>query len=184
MADSLTSYLYVLFVVSYFFRSLTSENIRRLVPEQLQPNEYLSHNESRIYWLTNLEHECDYELRISYPATIPTTFLLELTSPINYLPGHQGRKLLNIEKMIFKNSKSDQYAKVTAIRTGLPWNSAKLKDRVYFNIVLEKLYFGLPLEVWKTGVFILCTLIIVFTLILPKIQGFFENENLKSAKMI
>ncbi|XP_019246938.1 PREDICTED: uncharacterized protein LOC109226589 isoform X2 [Nicotiana attenuata] len=55
---------------------------------------------SRLYELQGLNSNKWYEVKISYPASIPATFTLQLSQGSSGLNG--GRKLLNTEKIIFQ----------------------------------------------------------------------------------
>lgn len=53
--------------------------------------------------------------------------------------GTLTRRLLNIEKIVFDNQKTvvEQFANVTAIRTGVPLQPASLTNPVVYNIGKE-----------------------------------------------
>ncbi|XP_022864089.1 uncharacterized protein LOC111384093 isoform X2 [Olea europaea var. sylvestris] len=67
---------------------------------------------SRLYELKGLKPHSWYEVKISYPASIPSSFSLQLKRGSSDLGLNMGRKLLNTEKLIFKtdgiDSLSDQ----------------------------------------------------------------------------
>ena len=93
-----------------------------------------------------------YEVKISYPATRPTTFILKVFSDLS---SWKKRRLLNVEKLIFhpenyRGNTSDQlYLSVTAWRTGIVTNRTLLEQPAVFNLNLDSLYAGLPLHVWQ-----------------------------------
>ncbi|XP_031556496.1 uncharacterized protein LOC116293231 [Actinia tenebrosa] len=185
MADANGNNSILFFFLFYLFKPVHGEKLERLLPEKLLVNEILHHMESAVYLLQNLEKQCSYELRISYPATVPTEFLIKLMNSTEYSRNNNGRKLLNTEKIVFENDQhNEQYAKVTAIRTGVPLHSSRLQDPVIYNIVLEKLYLGLPWEVWKTGMFIVITLAIIMKYVLPQLQKYFELQRLQMQKQL
>jgi len=57
---------------------------------------------SRLYQLEGLKSNTSYEVKISYPASIPSRFSLLLTRGNSSLVQNWKRKLLNTEKLIFK----------------------------------------------------------------------------------
>ncbi|XP_021639096.2 uncharacterized protein LOC110634418 isoform X2 [Hevea brasiliensis] len=57
---------------------------------------------SRIYGLQGLKSYTWYEVKISYPASIPATFSIQLKKDDSDLGMNKNRRLLNTEKLIFK----------------------------------------------------------------------------------
>lgn len=62
---------------------------------------------SCLYQLQGLQSHKWYEVKISYPASIPTSFSLQLRKGISDVGMTSGRKLLNTEKLIFKTDRLD-----------------------------------------------------------------------------
>ncbi|KAJ0868369.1 hypothetical protein HanRHA438_Chr12g0573841 [Helianthus annuus] len=77
-------------------------------------------NGSRIYQLQGLRPKTCYEVKISYPASIPASFSLELKRGESELLPKHPTKLLNTEKLIFKNDdaelQNDQLVVIFIIR--------------------------------------------------------------------
>ncbi|GFZ17196.1 hypothetical protein Acr_26g0004660 [Actinidia rufa] len=97
---------------------------------------------SRLYQLEGLKSHTWYEVKISYPASIPSSFSLLLTRDKSSLGHNRQRKLLNTEKLIFKTDEvellSDQgvmYVLVTVEPEGIVAipNGLERKE-VVFNI--------------------------------------------------
>ncbi|XP_059640433.1 uncharacterized protein LOC132282699 isoform X2 [Cornus florida] len=62
---------------------------------------------SRLYQLEGLKPHTWYEVKISYPASIPSSFSLQLRRGNSDSGLKQRRKLLNTEKLIFKSDSMD-----------------------------------------------------------------------------
>ncbi|RWR79129.1 hypothetical protein CKAN_00769100 [Cinnamomum micranthum f. kanehirae] len=56
----------------------------------------------RRYQLHGLKASMWYEVKISYPASIPASFSLQLQRDKSYIGSNMKRRLLNTEKLIFK----------------------------------------------------------------------------------
>eukprot|EP00268_Persea_americana_P040006 TRINITY_DN3969_c0_g1_i4.p1 TRINITY_DN3969_c0_g1~~TRINITY_DN3969_c0_g1_i4.p1 ORF type:complete len:152 (+),score=2.33 TRINITY_DN3969_c0_g1_i4:283-738(+) len=54
------------------------------------------------YQLRGLKASMWYEVKISYPASIPASFSLQLQRDKSYIGSNMKRRLLNTEKLIFK----------------------------------------------------------------------------------
>ncbi|CAA2976261.1 uncharacterized protein LOC111402439 isoform X1 [Olea europaea subsp. europaea] len=65
---------------------------------------------SRLYELKGLKPHTWYEVKISYPASIPSSFSLQLKRGSSDLGLNMGRKLLNTEKLIFKTDGIDSFS--------------------------------------------------------------------------
>ncbi|CAN1161824.1 hypothetical protein LINPERHAP2_LOCUS24145 [Linum perenne] len=57
---------------------------------------------SRLYELQGLKSNSWYEVKISYPASIPASFTIQLKKDVSGLGSNRNRRLLNTEKLIFK----------------------------------------------------------------------------------
>ncbi|XP_032222348.1 uncharacterized protein LOC5521338 isoform X2 [Nematostella vectensis] len=139
-------------------------------------NEVLHNKESILYRLHNLEKEVQYELRISYPATTPSEFLIKLLDDEDHSPPSK-RRLLNTEKISFVIDKGyNMFAQVTAVRTGHPNSLDSLNNPVVYSIVVERLYVGLTWGAWKLGMITIFAVTLTLKLILPNIITFMEQE--------
>ncbi|XP_010537235.1 PREDICTED: uncharacterized protein LOC104812009 [Tarenaya hassleriana] len=129
---------------------------------------------SRIYKLEGLKSNAWYEVKISYPASIPASFSLQLlrdgdeSSKRNKI-----RRLLNTEKLIFMtesleevNDKGGLNVLVTVEPEGVV-AIPNLQERpfIIYNIVCEELLLGIPHSSWS--VVILVILCLVVALIVP-----------------
>ncbi|XP_065053942.1 uncharacterized protein LOC135682817 [Rhopilema esculentum] len=132
---------------------------RRLEPDKTIFNEVLSNHEAASYQLDGLLSNTNYEIRISYPAVVPTDFVIRILWP-DQQSRIKSRQILNIEKTTFKTDHTTKgyVAEIIAYRTGFPYDDRRLKDPVVYNIVLETLHFGLSLKSWLMVcyAFILC----------------------------
>ncbi|XP_074623480.1 uncharacterized protein LOC141881586 [Acropora palmata] len=156
--------------------------ITRLEPEKTLSNQVLYHQETAIYHLVQLKPGRRYELRVSYDATTPTDFCIHLMSKDAL--GTFTRRLLNIEKIVFDNQKTvvEQFANVTAIRTGVPLQPASLTNPVVYNIVLEELFMGIPWQVWKLAVIVLLISFFIVKYLVPHALKFIDVSVLKIHK--
>ncbi|KAJ0982781.1 hypothetical protein J5N97_011036 [Dioscorea zingiberensis] len=106
----------------------------------------------RFYRLAGLKESAWYEVKISYPASIPARFDIRLEKEVPEVWLGRNRRLLNTEKMIFKadgsnmvSGFSELYALVTVeaagviAKPGLPES-----ELIMFNIVCDELLFGIP----------------------------------------
>ncbi|XP_057480089.1 uncharacterized protein LOC130767292 [Actinidia eriantha] len=121
---------------------------------------------SRLYQLEGLKSHTWYEVKISYPASIPSSFSLLLTKDKSSLGHNRQRKLLNTEKLIFKTDEvelpSDQGGMcvlvtveaegIVAIPNGLE------RKEVVFNIVCDELLLGIPRYAWWVVILVLLCL--------------------------
>lgn len=142
-------FLLLLFIVH------THCNEKHLVIDHTLPNEILNDKQSINYIVDNIEINERYEIRVSYPAIVPTEFLIEITKMDKRFA---NRKVLSVEQLQF-TAESDIYRiRVTAFRNGLPHDMERLKDPILFNIIINRLYFGCSYETWK--ILSMCVIII------------------------
>ncbi|KAD4178724.1 hypothetical protein R6Q59_022316 [Mikania micrantha] len=126
------------------------------VGEELKKETITLQSSSRIYQLQGLRRSTWYEVKISYPASIPASFSLQLKrgDPYSLLKHH--RKLLNTEKLIFKNDDADlrddqskTYVMLTVEPEGVvAMPDIKEREMVIYNIVCDELLLGIPLDAW------------------------------------
>uniref|UniRef100_A0A1J3IXH5 Caveolin-1 protein n=1 Tax=Noccaea caerulescens TaxID=107243 RepID=A0A1J3IXH5_NOCCA len=131
---------------------------------------------SRVYRLDGLKSNSWYEVKISYPASIPTQFSLQLLrNGVMGLKLNQMRRLLNTEKLIFKtesleevNNKDDGlYVLVTVESEGIvAIPNFKERSFIIYNIVCEEQLLGISYSCWP--VVVLVVLCLVVALILPQ----------------
>ncbi|XP_071730341.1 uncharacterized protein [Rutidosis leptorrhynchoides] len=127
------------------------------VGQELQKETLPLQSGSRIYQLQGLRPSTWYEVKISYPASIPASFSLQLNKGDSDLLLKQNRKLLNTEKLIFKNDddsdlrndQSQTYVMLTVEPEGavaIPYG--KEREMVIYNIVCDELMLGIPHKAW------------------------------------
>ncbi|KAF7139494.1 hypothetical protein RHSIM_Rhsim07G0145000 [Rhododendron simsii] len=139
---------------------------------------------SRLYLLEGVKSYTSYEVKISYPASIPSRFSLLLTRGNSSLGQNWKRKLLNMEKLIFKTDNlelsSDQdgmYVLVTVEPEGvvaLP--NVQERKEVIFNIVCDELLLFIPQHAW--WVVILVVLCLGSAAVIPRfLPSYFLRTN-------
>ncbi|KAL7608829.1 uncharacterized protein LOC111912600 [Lactuca sativa] len=142
------------------------------VGEELQKETLPLQSGSRIYQLQGLKPNHWYEVKISYPASIPASFSLQLKKENpNFEPKHQ-RKLLNTEKLIFKNDDEDlqinqsgMYVMLTVETEGVvAIPNGKEREMVIYNIVCDELLLGIPHKAWWVVMFVIICLGVAFVI--------------------
>nr|GEZ75108.1 uncharacterized protein [Tanacetum cinerariifolium] len=127
---------------------------------------------SRLYHLHGLRPNTWYEVKISYPASIPASFSLQLSKGDLDLPVKRQRKLLNTEKLIFKNDdaefenrKSGTYIVLTVEPEGVvAIPNAKEREMVVYNIVCDELVVGIPHKAWSVVILAVVCLVVAFVI--------------------
>ncbi|KAK7284380.1 hypothetical protein RJT34_19125 [Clitoria ternatea] len=123
---------------------------------------------SRFYQLQGLKHRGWYEVKISYPASIPASFSIQMKRNKSDVVLNNNRRLLNTEKLIFMNSNQDesQLILVTVEPEGFP-AKPRVPERefIIFNIVCDELLLGIPYKAW--GVVALALLCLGIAFIIP-----------------
>ncbi|XP_073283220.1 uncharacterized protein [Primulina huaijiensis] len=178
--------IFVYFVLSYM-TSIHGSGIGRQVMrvgEELFREMLPLQNGARLYQLQGLRPHTWYEVKISYPASIPSAFTLQLSRGITDLTSNRGRKLLNTEKLIFKTdgmlSLSDQSETSVLVNVepegfvAIP--GKREQEYVIFNIVCDELLLGIPHQAWYVAVLVLFCLMVAFAVpsFLPR---YFMPEN-------
>ncbi|KVH91439.1 uncharacterized protein LOC112529700 isoform X2 [Cynara cardunculus var. scolymus] len=123
------------------------------VGEELQKETLPLQSGSRIYQLEGLRPRTWYEVKISYPASIPASFSLQLNKGNSDLLLKPQRKLLNTEKLIFKNDLQDDQSGTYVMLTVEPEGvvaipHGKERELVIYNIVCDELVVGIPHKAW------------------------------------
>jgi len=123
----------------------------------------------RIYELHGLKALRCYEVKISYPSTIPASFSIAIVEDNSTKVINLGRRLLNTEKLIFKaeNILTENlghgkiYAFVSVQPAGIVAKSyLKEQEFVIFNIVCDELIYGIPIHAWWVGFLVVFVIII------------------------
>uniref|UniRef100_A0A2C9WAU0 Uncharacterized protein n=1 Tax=Manihot esculenta TaxID=3983 RepID=A0A2C9WAU0_MANES len=123
---------------------------------------------SRMYQLQGLKSHTWYEVKISYPASIPATFSIQLKKDGSDMGMNKNRRLLNTEKLIFKTdsltgNQNNLYVLVTVEPEGVV-AIPHVPERQYiiFNIVCDELLLGIPYKAWWVGILVLLCLGLAF----------------------
>ncbi|XP_022134867.1 uncharacterized protein LOC111006945 isoform X2 [Momordica charantia] len=125
---------------------------------------------SRLYHLQGLKPDTWYEVKISYPGSIPASFSLELKRDLRSPVEKQSRKLLDTEKLIFRtesiNLQGDQvdmHILVTVKSEGVvAIPSVQERESFIFNIVCDELLVGIPHKAWGVAILVIICLILSF----------------------
>ncbi|XP_020091684.1 uncharacterized protein LOC109712506 [Ananas comosus] len=107
----------------------------------------------RVYKVTGLKKSVWYEVKISYPASIPASFSIQLKREAPELWLNKNRRLLNTEKLIFKADSFDLvYVQVTVETAGVVAQpNSHEREVILFNIVCDELVLGIPHNAWWVG---------------------------------
>ncbi|KJE89242.1 hypothetical protein CAOG_009336 [Capsaspora owczarzaki ATCC 30864] len=168
-----------------------------LVPDVEVRGVTLAHGESMLFELSALRSGGSYEVRVSYPAWSPAQFDLQLlteTEARNNELALERRKLLNIEKIVFqhqaepseiKSLSPGSFVRVTAWLTGIRSPAAQAQradivDSVTFNIVLQSLYLGIPLEAFKVALLALLFAVILIKWVARPLSRMLANFELSA----
>ncbi|KAH6783833.1 caveolin-1 protein [Perilla frutescens var. hirtella] len=140
------------------------------VGEELFKESLPLQNGACLYHLQGLKPQMWYEVKISYPASIPASFSLQLERGTPDVGLNRGRKLLNTEKIIFKadgitslTEQGEMSVLVNLEPEGVVALPGK-QEREYamFNIVCDELLLGIPHEAWYVVVLVLLCLVLAF----------------------
>ncbi|KAI9195467.1 hypothetical protein LWI28_015119 [Acer negundo] len=144
---------------------------------------------SRLYQLQGLKSYNWYEVKISYPASIPASFSLQLKKGNLEVGLNRNRRLLNTEKLIFKtdsldvlNDQDGMHVLVTVEPEGIvAIPHVQEREFIIFNIVCDELLLGIPHEAW--WVVILVSFCLVLALTIPYFLPFYllpKNRSMQS----
>ncbi|XP_013585066.1 PREDICTED: uncharacterized protein LOC106293986 [Brassica oleracea var. oleracea] len=128
---------------------------------------------SRVYRLQGIKSSSWYEVKISYPASIPALFSLQLLRNGEMgLKLKQMRRLLNTEKLIFRTGSFEQvddkegmYVLVTVEPEGIvAIPNFKERSFIIYNIVCEEQLFGIAYSCWSVVVLVVLCLVVAVSL--------------------
>ncbi|XP_058083986.1 uncharacterized protein LOC131231710 [Magnolia sinica] len=113
----------------------------------------------RLYQLHGLKASMWYEVKISYPASIPASFSIQLKRDKSDLQFNMKRRLLNTEKLIFKADSNNMHSGQGEVHVLVIVEPAGVvakphvheRQFVIFNIVCDELSFGIPRKAWWVG---------------------------------
>ncbi|XP_062023855.1 uncharacterized protein LOC133740040 [Rosa rugosa] len=120
---------------------------------------------SRLYRLQGIKPDTWYEVKISYPASIPASFSIQLKRGDLELPLNGNRRLLNTEKLIFKseNDQGGMYVLVSVEPEGVvAIPNVQEREYIIFNIVCDELLLGIPHQAWWVVGFVVVCLVLAF----------------------
>ncbi|MCL7026288.1 hypothetical protein MKW94_027009 [Papaver nudicaule] len=137
------------------------------VGEELQRETLPLQMGSRLYRLIGLKSSTSYEVKISYPASIPASFSIQLiTDKLDIGDNWRNRRLLNTEKLIFNHQNldhSEKYVLVSVEPAGVvAIPGVNERELVLFNIVCDELLLGIPHKAIWVGVLVLICLGVAF----------------------
>ncbi|XP_042037415.1 uncharacterized protein LOC121783416 isoform X2 [Salvia splendens] len=155
---------------SYSYGNVVNDDKVLRVGEELFKEVLPLQNGARFYHLQGLKPQMWYEVKMSYPSSIPASFSLQLKRGAPDLGLNQGRKLLNTEKIIFKTDgitslieQGEMSVLVNVEPEGVVAIPGKQEtEYIIFNIVCDELFMGIPHEAWYVVVFVLLGLVLAF----------------------
>ncbi|KAI3526742.1 hypothetical protein L1887_06004 [Cichorium endivia] len=162
---------FLLFMIMLQTVSWANTNILD-VGKELQKQTLPLQSGSRVYQLQGLKPSHWYEVKISYPASIPASFSLQLKKDNSNLELKHQRKLLNTEKLIFKNDDADLQKNQSGIYVVLTVESegvvaipnGKEREMVIYNIVCDELVLGIPHKAWWVVILVIICLGVAFVI--------------------
>ncbi|WCJ37445.1 hypothetical protein M5689_018583 [Euphorbia peplus] len=161
---------YILCFTSIFFSFIygdMDDNKVMIVGKELWKETLPFQRGSRLYHLQGLKSYSWYEVKISYPASIPATFSIQLQKEDFDMGMNRNRRLLNTEKLIFKtdNLTSQQSQRnfnvlVTVEPEGfVAIPNVPERSYIIFNIVCDELLLGIPHKAWLVVILVLLCLV-------------------------
>ncbi|CAA0810543.1 Unknown protein [Striga hermonthica] len=154
--------------------NMVSEKVLRKVlhvGEELFRETLVLQNGACLYELRGLRPRTWYEVKISYPASIPASFSLRLSRGISDLGLNRGgRKLLNTEKLIFETDEilsSVEQGRMYVLLNVEPEGVVAIpgkqeREYIMFNIVCDELLLGIPHKAWFVVALVLVCLVFAF----------------------
>jgi len=122
-----------------------------LIPDRSLDWQEIQIGEKKFYRFSHLRSVTSYEVKISYPATFPVAFYIELVDERKANP-RTGRRLLNTEKMMFATPEDvEQFTLYSKIAVevewhGITWKQNLTKVPVVYNIHVGSVVGGIPFE--------------------------------------
>jgi len=122
-----------------------------LIPERPLDRQEIRLGEKKIYRLEQLRSLSSYEVKISYPATFPVSFYIELVDD-ERSQVRTGRRLLNTEKLEFSTPENvEEFSQHSRIAIEVDWHGITWKQNVtlgqiVYNIHLGRVFNGVPIE--------------------------------------
>lgn len=121
------------------------------------------------YSLQHLKPNTGYEVRVSYPATVPSKVTLQLASAgFEAAPARHRRHLLDTEKIIFHTDDQGVYqgkrpvVEMQAEATGIHRDGPDARPEYFlYNIVLAELMLGIPTDALPVVLMVIIALVAV-----------------------
>lgn len=136
------------------------------VGEELQKETLPLQSGSCLYQINGLKSQTWYEVKISYPASIPASFAIQLKRGDSNLELKQQRKLLNTEKLIFESGDvkllSEQVGTFVLVSVepegfvAIP--HVQEREEIIYNIVCDELLLGIPHKAWWVVILVIICL--------------------------
>uniref|UniRef100_A0ACD5Z2V3 Uncharacterized protein n=2 Tax=Avena sativa TaxID=4498 RepID=A0ACD5Z2V3_AVESA len=153
---SMSFLLIILFLLSCAHSSLEEEAKALRVGVELVGETMPLRRGRRLYRLAGLRPPAWYEIKISYPTSIPSSFSIRLVNDPDAVEdwGSKNRRLLNTEKIIFKAENTKPvYVLVTVEPEGVVAKpNVPERELALFNIVCDELLLGIPHFAWWVGI--------------------------------
>lgn len=155
--------------VCYAFENTVEKTVLK-VGEELWKESLPLQRGSRLYKLEGLKPYTWYEVKISYPASIPACFSLQLMRGDSDSATNFNRRLLNTEKIIFKaesleliQNQGGMHVLATVEPEGVvAIQDVKERESIIYNIVCDELLLGIPHKAWPVGILVLLCLVVAF----------------------
>ncbi|XP_017233510.1 uncharacterized protein LOC108207584 isoform X2 [Daucus carota subsp. sativus] len=136
------------------------------VGEELQKETLPLKSGSCLYQISGLKSQTWYEVKISYPASIPASFSIHLKRDDSNLELKQQRKLLNTEKLIFESGDAKIFSEqggtfvlVSVEPEGfVAIPHVQERKEIIYNIVCDELVLGIPHKAWWVVILVIICL--------------------------
>ncbi|KAF8023232.1 hypothetical protein BT93_F0669 [Corymbia citriodora subsp. variegata] len=153
----------------YAFENMVEKTVLKVGEERWKESLPLQGG-SRLYKLEGLKPYTFYEVKISYPASIPASFSMQLTMDDSDSARNLNRRLLNTEKITFKmdsfkliQNQGGMHVLVTVEPEGVvAIRDVKERESIIYNIVCDELLLGIPHKAWPVGILVLLCLVVAF----------------------
>ncbi|WCJ29327.1 hypothetical protein M5689_010968 [Euphorbia peplus] len=139
-----------------------------IVGKELWKETLLFQRGSRFYQLQGLKSYTWYEVKISYPASIPASFSIQLKKEDLDMGMNRNRRLLNTKKLIFKSdnftSQQRNFSVLVSVEPEGFVAIPNVPERQYiiFNIVCDKLLMDIPQKALLVVILVLLCLVLAF----------------------
>ncbi|CAL9163010.1 unnamed protein product [Musa hybrid cultivar] len=167
----------------HFLRHCSSDVKALKVGEEIKGETMPLNSGQRTYELLGLRRSASYEVKISYPASIPASFSIQLQTTLPELWSRKNRRLLNTEKLIFKADNDESAFVILTVDAAGVVAKPNVPERelVIYNIVCDELMLGIPHGAWWVGVAaLLCLLLGILIPSFFPLHLLLKDEDLES----